>query len=104
MYQQMAVTENLVQRLSSLRVGESLVYGYISKTGSFQVDFRVLKHAEKLEADGLIMRFHRRISRYGEFELVAVGTTPALNDRLIQIITGFEIKTGLVKTKVRNED
>lgn len=104
MNQETTSKDRLEQRLLTLAVGEMMVYGHINRFGASSVGVAIGNLVRKLDTESKIMCFHRRTSSYHEFELVAVGTTPQLNERILKSIQRYELKLGLVKVKAQYTD
>ena len=95
MDQEATCVQNLQQDLLTLGVGESVVYGHINKFGSSIIHGAVFGLVRRLEDEHKVMRFQRKTSFRHEFELVAVGITPSINEKIRAGIERYEIKVGL---------
>ena len=101
MNQQTTGTNRILQDLLTLRIGEQIVYGYVNRQGSSNVDPAVTTLVRTLEHDDKIIRFMRKTRMHADDELVAVGTTRDLNERIVNIIKWYEAKHDLPKTMIR---
>jgi hypothetical protein len=104
MNQETTSKDRLEQRLLTLAVGEMMIYGHINRFGASSVSVAIGNLVRKLDTESKIMCFQRRSSSYHEFELVAVGTTPKLHERIRKSIQRYELKVGLIKVKARDTD
>lgn len=95
MNQEATGRQKLQQDLYTLRVGEMLVYGHVNRLGTASVDMSVSSLVRTLESEDKIMRFQRKISTNHDFELVAVGTTRALNESIAESVKRYEVRMGL---------
>ena len=101
MNQEVTGNKKLLQDLLTLGVGEMIVYGYVNRLGSSSMDESVGALIRSLENEEKIMRFQRKTSVYFDYELIAVGTTRELNERISDSIKRYENKKGMSKNNSR---
>lgn len=95
-------TKKLLQDLPALGVGKMITYGYVSRNGVSNVESLVEVLVRTLEGGDKIMRFQRKMSRNSDYELLAVGTTRELNERIVASIKRYEDKMGISKKNYRS--
>ena len=92
----------ILERLSTLGVGQKIIYGYVNRHGSSIVDPAVVNLVRTLEAEHKIMRFQRKGRGGNDTQLVAVGTTRALNERIDDGICSYVQKMGFKRDLFRS--
>jgi hypothetical protein len=97
MSQEKIETTKVEKDLCTLAVGETIVYGFVNRQGVSSVDTSVKTVIRTLESSQRIMLFQRKMNRFHEYELIAMGTTRELNDRIFSIVKRYEEHMAIIK-------
>lgn len=95
MNQALNETDKLLVSLEAIAVNQQITYGHISWRNVTETNGAVAKQVEKLEQAGRLMRFQRKVGREHQYDLIAVGTTPAIIEKIRAGIERYELKVGL---------